>query len=280
MINLKDFSKYPRIVYNTSKHFVKQNSPTILSAIAVGGVVSTAVLAGKGTLKARDLLHEAQSKKYDEVMKKYYADPDMPTPSGVELTALETLRIVGPCYAPAAIMGAATIGCILGANSINLRRQAALASLYSLSEATLKEYKEKTKEIVGEKKAQKIDDERVQDVINRNPASTDGIIKTIHGETIFYDTLSGRYFTSDIEFVRRVENDIKSMIFGGDMSASLNDFYYQVGLNGIGLGEDVGWNIENLIDLKFTGVLMSDGTPCIAIGHNAGPIYNYQRCYM
>lgn len=282
MINLKDFSKYPRIVYNTSKHFIKQNSPTILSAIAVGGVVSTAVLAGKGTLKAHELLEYEKAERRSQAYDEYEKDPDKLVPDfdSANLTVLETLRIVRPCYAPAAIMGAATIGCILGANSINLRRQAALASLYSLSEATLKEYKEKAREIVGEKKAQKIEDEQVQDVINRHPASTDGIIRTIHGETVFYDTLSGRYFTSDIEFVRRVENDIKSMIFGGDMCASLNDFYYQVGLNGIGLGEDVGWNIENLIDLKFTGVLMSDGTPCIAIGHNAGPIYNYQRCYM
>lgn len=278
MINLKDFSKYPTIIYRTSKQFVKENSPTILSALAVGGVVSTAILAGKASIKARELLEHEKEERHSKAYEEYTNDPNMLVPDldSTNLTVLETLRIAGPCYVPAAIMGAATIGCILGANSLNLRRQAALASLYSISEATLKEYKEKTKELIGEKKAQKIEDEVVQDMVSRRPV--DYVIRTGKGETWFYDTLSGRYFLSDMEFVRRVENDIKGMIYG-DMCTTLNDFYYQLGLDGILLGEDCGWNVDHMIDLKFTGTLRSDGTPCIAIGYNVGPIYNYQKLY-
>lgn len=279
MINLKDFSKYPRMIYHTSKHFVKENAPTILTTLAIGGVVSTAVLAGKASIKASRLLEAEEEEKNARVAEEYYQDPEKMTPEYSELTVLETLKIAGPCYVPAAIMGAATIGCILGANSLNLRRQAALASLYSISEATLKEYKEKTKELMGEKKAQKIEDECVQDMINRHPVDDSNIFRTRHGDTLFYDTLSGRYFFSDIEFVRRVENDIKGQIYA-EMCVSLNDFYYQLDLNGIVLGEDCGWNVENMIDLKFTGALRSDGTPCIAIGYNAGPIYNFQHTYL
>lgn len=280
MINLKDFSKYPTVIYRTSKQFIKENSPTILSALAVGGVVTTAIMAGKGGIKAHELLEHEKDERFRKAHEEYINDPNMLVPNfdSMNLTVLETLRIAGPCYIPAAVMGAATIGCILGANSINLRRQAALASLYSLSEATLKEYKEKTKELVGEKKAQKIEDEQVQDIVAKSSGKNVHVFNTRHGDTLFYDTLSGRYFLSDIEFVRRVENDIKGMIYG-DMCATLNDFYYQLDLDGILLGEDCGWNVEHMIDLKFTGALTKHGEPCIAIGYNIGPVYNYQKMY-
>lgn len=257
MINLKDFSKYPAMIYRTSKQFVKTNAPTILTTLAVGGVISTAVMAVKATPKARELIELEEEHKIDK------------------LTVLETLRIAGPCYTPAAIMGAATIACILGANSINLRRQATLAGLYSASEAALREYKEKTKALIGEKKAGKIEDDIVQDIVNKHDPKTSPVVRTGNGDTWIFDTLSGRYFLSDIEFVRRAQNDINRMIIG-DLYVTLNDFYYALGLDGIGLGEDCGWNMEHMLDVKFTGTLMSDGTPCVALGYNVGPIYNYR----
>lgn len=271
MINLKDFSKYPAVIYRTSKQFVKTNAPTILTTLAVGGVISTAVMAAKATPKAKELLEVA----WNEKNKHIWLDRDSELKDAQKLTVLETLRIAGPCYTPAAIMGAATIACILGANSINLRRQATLAGLYSASEAALREYKEKTKALIGEKKAGKIEDDIVQDIVNKHDPKTSPVVRTGRGDTWIFDTLSGRYFLSDIEFVRHAQNDINQMIIG-DLYVTLNDFYYALGLDGIGLGEDCGWNMEHMLDVKFTGTLMSDGTPCVALGYNVGPIYNYR----
>lgn len=265
-MNLKDFSKYPKIIWNTSKHFLKENSPTILTGLGVAGVVTTAIMAANATPKALAALDKAYVEKNTE--------------SGIEdenmqdLTVLETLRVAAPYYAPSAIMGIATIGCIIGANSVNLRRNATLASLYSVSERTLKEYQAKTKEIVGEKKAQKIEDAAMQSIVNQHNGTE--VIKTINGDTPFFDPLSGRYFTSSIEFVRKAQNDIKEMIFG-DMAIPLNEFYYALGIPGITLGEDCGWNTSFMPDIQFTGTLRSDGTPCVALNYKVGPIYNYRN---
>jgi len=49
--------------------------------------------------------------------------------------------------------GAATIMCVVGSNSINARRVAALASLYSITETALDEYKAKVVETIGETKS-------------------------------------------------------------------------------------------------------------------------------
>jgi hypothetical protein len=50
-------------------------------------------------------------------------------------------------YLPAAIMGGLTIACVIDANSNNLRYNAALASVYSLTELALKENQTKVVKI-------------------------------------------------------------------------------------------------------------------------------------
>lgn len=45
-----------------------------------------------------------------------------------------------------------------------------------------------------------------------------------------------------------------------DMYISLNDFYYEIGLDPIKIGSDIGWNIDDgYIDLRFSSQLAQMG---------------------
>jgi hypothetical protein len=230
------------------------NSPTILTGLGVAGLITTVVLAVKATPKALLLLKES-----DEYLGyKTTSDP------------VTTIKVAWRPYAPAIIMGGVTVGCMIGANTINLRRNAALASIYSLTEATLREYQSKVVETIGEKKEKKIKDDIAKDRIDKNPSLNKGIIYTGKGDTLCYDTLSGRYFKSDMEFLRKIQNDVNRDIIN-HMWLSLNELYSELGLKGIKIGDDIGWNTDNLVEFEFSAQLSDEGVPTMVIDYATKP---------
>jgi hypothetical protein len=173
-------------------------------------------------------------------------------------------------------MGGVTVACIIGANSINLKRNAALASVYSITEATLKEYQSKVIETIGEKKEQAVRDEIAKDHLAKDPVSKKEVILTGKGEVLCYDSISGRYFKSDMEKLRRLENDFNKTLLT-EMYVSLNDVYYEMGLKGIKIGDDIGWNVDSLIEFNFSSQLTDDGQPCIVVDYLVGPRTDYRH---
>ena len=63
-----------------------------------------------------------------------------------------------------------------------------------------------------------------------------------------------------------------------DMYVSLNELYYELGLEGTKLGEQMGWNVDRgLIDLKFSATFSADDRPCIVLDYRVPPMYDYQN---
>lgn len=87
----------------------------------------------------------------------------------------------------------------------------------------MKLYQEKVVETIGEKKEQQIRDEVAKEQVAKNPVSKNEVIITGGGETLCYDSLSGRYFKSDIEKLRKAVNELNHTMVN-DMCASLNDY--------------------------------------------------------
>ena len=242
------------------KTTLAKHSPEILVGVGIAGMVVTTILAVKSTPKALDCI---QSKLYE---KEFGEDT---------LTPLETVEATWKCYIPAAVTGAVSIACIVGASSVNLRRNAALATAYALSETARTEFASKVKEQIGDKKEELVRSAVNQDKLTKNPIEKNEVYLTNKGETIFYDPISGRYFKSDIETVRRIVNEVNKVLVG-EGYVSLNDFYEALGLDPIRVGEDVGWRVDkSLIDPKFGAELASDGTPCIVLDYYVGPKYDY-----
>lgn len=251
--------KVELLARNLSRN-IKVNAPTILTGIAVTGLVSSVVLAIKATPKAMDYVILEENLKGDDLTKK------------------EVIQATWKCYIPTAVMSGVSIACIIGSNKVNMRRGAALASAYSLTEATLKEYQNKVVEVVGEKKAGVIKDEIAKDVVAKNPASGQEVIITGKGETLCLDVLSGRYFKSDIEKIRKAENDLNSRMLR-DEFISLNDVYYEFGLESTKLGDEMGWHQDDgLIYFEFSSQL-TDGIPCMVIDYQITPHYDYMDRY-
>ena len=96
------------------------------------------------------------------------------------------------------------------------------------------------------------------------------------GNTLCYDSASGRYFKSDMDKLKKAENTLNRQM-RDEMYVSLNEFYYEIGLEGIGVGDNMGWNIDSgYIDLEFSSQLASDGTPCLVISYRVEPRYEYK----
>ena len=89
--------------------------------------------------------------------------------------------------------------------------------------------------------------------------------------------MSGRYFESDIDKLKKIQNELNRTMLQEDY-ISLNEFYHEIGLDDIPIGEDMGWNINNkYMELDFSSQLTDDGRPCLVVGHYNPPQYNYAR---
>ena len=236
--------------------FCRRNASTILTCAGGVGVVATSVIAVKATPKAMQLLEEAKQKK------------------GEDLTKLESVRIAGPAYIPAILVGASTIACIFGANILNKRQQAAMASAYALLDNSYKEYKKKVVDLYGEQVDEKIKGEVAKDKYEPIEMGDDG--------ELFYDYFSERYFTSTLYDVQRAEYQVNRDIQMQGYS-TLNDFYENLGIDPIPGGDELGWseggNLERYwqdwLDFNHQKVVMDDGLECIIVTFFGEPYHEF-----
>lgn len=246
-----------------------KHSPEILTGVGIAGMVTTTVMAVRATPKALELIDEEKLERADNDENFIYGSTPLPIKDVIKLT--------WKCYIPATITGCLSISCLIGASSVNLRRNAALATAYTLSETALKEYRGKVVEVIGDKKEQAVRDAVAKDKIDQNPVTNREVIITEKGNTLCYDVTSGRYFKSDIDKLKKIENELNRQM-RDDMYISLNEFYYEIGLSSTSIGDDLGWNIDNgYIDLNFSSQLADDGTPCLVIDYQVAPRYEYDR---
>lgn len=235
---------------------LSDNAPTILTAMGVTGTVMTAYLTGRASVKAVEIIREES-----EVQ---------------ELDPKEKVLLTWKEFIPPLAVGALTVSCIIGVNRIGMRRTAAIAAAYSLSEKAFDEYRNKVAERFSESKEQRLRDDIAQDQVRARPVQSSEVIFTGSGDVLCYDSITGRYFTSDVETIRKAQNDINYQILN-NMYASLHDFYKKIGLPGTPYSHEVGWNLDNLLDVKFSAVIADDGRPCISINYGFSPSRAYHQ---
>lgn len=250
-------------VLNSIKIAASKHSPEILTGLGIAGMITTTVLAVKATPKALVLIEDKKKE-----LELYPAD---------KLTPVETVKATWKCYIPATVTGIASVTCLIGASSVNSRRNAALATAYNLSTTALTEYKEKVIETIGEKKEQTVRDKVAEERIKKEPVNPSAIIVSGNGNTRCFDTITKRRFTSDIEAIKKIVNELNRRMINGEDYISLNDFYYELGLDGSSIGDELGWNVsDGLIELEFSAQLDTDGIPCIVIDYAIAPKRGFQ----
>lgn len=248
-------------LFKTAGRAMSKHSPEILTGIGIAGMITTTVLAVRATPKAL-----RQIEKFEECV----------LLEDEKITPIDAIKVAWKPYIPAAVTGVFSVACLIGANSVNVRRNAALATAYKLSETAFSEYKSKVIETIGEKKEKVVRDEVAKSRVEKNPVSHGEVIITEKGNTLCYDAISGRYFKSDIDKIRKVENILNKRLLSEDY-VSLNDFYSELGLEYTKLGDELGWNvIDGLIEFDFSSTL-ADDTPCIVIDYKVAPKRGYDR---
>lgn len=246
------------ILAKGARKLIISNAPTILTGIAVAGVATTAVMAVRATPEAHERIVEAEVDK------------------GEKLTVVEVVRETWICYLPATLIGGATIACIIGANTVSSKRTAALAGAYSLVDSNYREYQEYVKKEFGDKREQAVKDKIAEDTIQRSDPEDRTVIITGNGTQLCCETFTNTYFESDIESIRKAQNDINYLI-NNDGYASLNDFYERLNLPHTEIGEQLGWTMDMPLELEFSSTLDKNHRAALAFRYSARPIPNYFR---
>jgi hypothetical protein len=241
-----------------ARKFAIDNAPAILTGVACAGVATTAVLAVKATKPALiDIMH---------------AEAEL----GRELTKSETAKLCWKYYIPAAGVGAMTIACIVTASSINSSRQAAMASAYVMTEQEFRKFQEKMAEQHGQNKTNKVQDDINQDYVRENPVKQEQVVIVTSGtDHLFMDKLSGRYFRSTVDKVEKAVNRI-NFDLNNNAYAPLNDFYEYLELDRTDMGEELGWQADDILEVRRSLVMAGD-EPCIVMSFSMTPVRNYWK---
>lgn len=234
----------------------KQHSPEILIGLGITGAASSVIFAVKATPKAMILLDQKKQE------------------LGVEkLEAKEIIKTAAPVYIPTAVSFGVSVACIIGASSMNARRNAALTAAYTMSESALRTYRDKVLETVGEGKEREIRQAAAIEQQQKTPEAQTVVVNNEAGQLKCFDSLSGRYFAATKNQVEKAVNDFNRQL-RDDMRMSLNEWYDMIGLDQNKLGDMLGWDIDRgYIETCYASRLDEEGMPCLVVNYVEPPHY-------
>lgn len=240
--------------------FLVKHEPELLMAMGISGLLFATAWGIKSTFKV--------SKKIDEYKKVHNC---------TKLTARELVKLTWKEYLPVVISTAVSIPCIIGGNRVSNKRYAALATAYTISETALQEYQDQTRLIVGEKKAQEIQEAANEETIKKTYPGKNQVIMTSNGNHKFYEPLTDRYFESTWNKIQKAANELNAKALGEVTGViTLNEWFEALGLPETAIGDQQGWSITGntggtLIDISISTHLTSDNEPCGAISYKVLP---------
>lgn len=245
------------------KHFIKslerlarKRSPEILVALGIVSMGTAVVFAIKDTPKAIEIVNEKTEEK------------------GEELTTVEKVKVTAKVYIPSAVAFTAGAACVIGASSIHLHRNAALAAAASLTDATFKSYRETVQEKIGKDAEKDISTEVAAKTMAQHPVDTTPVANSpSDGNTTWcFDPLSGRYFWSSMNAIEKAANLFNKQM-RDDVRLSCNEWYDYLGLRHVRLGDDSGWDIDRngYLDISWSSMLDDKGTPTLVLVYSNPP---------
>ena len=245
-------------LFQTSKKTLVENAPAILVGSTIVGVIGTGVAAGVGGYRAGTKVSNINLVNHEE-----NEDAEL-------LTRKDVAKATWKLYIPATLTGAGAITCVVFAHRTHTKRAAAVVAAYTLTSQEFSEYRNKMVEKLGEKK----EAEAAKEIVEKKVQDTEELSKVImvgDNKILCFDTVVGKYFESDMESIRKAQNDINDQAIH-HMYASQNDFFRLLGVSDAGsIGEDLGWRADALLDVSFTSVL-AQGKPCMAITYELVPL--------
>lgn len=232
---------------------ISKNSPALLFGAGVIGVVGTVVLASRSTLHLDEVID-----KHDAAVERVHnAAEDLEgytsTMYKKDLLVVKTTLVIDVCklYAPAAILGVASIAALTGSHVILSRRNAALGTTLAALDKAFKEYRGR---VVADQGVEK-DKEYMYGVVERDVITGE----TKKGEVIIEKQRSfgdggspySVLFTEDnlnwqttpvynVYFLRMVQNQLNDKLRAQGY-LFLNEAYHELGFPETQAGQVTGW---------------------------------------
>ncbi len=189
---------------------VKRHLPAILTIAGVVGVGATAFLTGKATLRAVELIDEAEKEKGDL------------------LTVSEKVKVAYKSYIPAALVGLGTSAGIIGANRSSAEQLAAVITAAKTMERELKDNRNAINDIYGERGLRKVDEKINETNLAKYSNDAKTIYNTGHGEVLCCEGfLTGTMFRANVEWIKKCVNDFNARLLDGE-GLSYNEFIQMV----------------------------------------------------
>ena len=224
-------------ILKTVQTFALRNSHHILTGLAILGVGASVALS----VRADRIMHEWDIDEFKQ------------------LTKEQRIKLYACIYAPPAIAVLATGACIVGAHSISVRRESSLLLAYEGTRQMYDRYRATVQDRLGPEEKQIAE----KAASKAQPVPRETIVYG-EGDCLFYDAYSGRYFKSTVNKIDRVVNELNYTLLR-EMCVSLNEFYAGIGLEGISLGDQLGWNEQRQIEVHYGAKVSEEGKAVVVI---------------
>lgn len=258
---MKNLNGLSRAIHRVGFQF-KKHSPEILMGVGIIGTVASTVLACKATLKVNDILEQPKkdierihecANNVEMIESGKYTEKD----AKKDLTIVYTqagIKLVKN-YAPAVIVGALSIGCILSSYKIMHTRNVAIGAAYAAVDKGFKDYRKRVKERFGEEVDRELKHNIKAKTVEVIEANEDGkeevktkTIEVMGNEDIsefavFFDEASP-YWVKNAEYNKiflRAQERYANEKLKANGFLYLNEVYEALGIPRTAAGQQVGW---------------------------------------
>lgn len=237
----------------------------------------------------------------DKAARQSARDLDIMEDMDGELTTKQKFEVTYKNYIPAAAFTILTAACIVGEYAVGKKTEGALIGAYAALETAYKQYQNKTKEIVGEEKAEEIDDSIVSDLYEQAYMDAYEDVKTqlieeaneelgpipSEGKELFYDEETGNFFESSEAEIFQAKYNLNYYL-NTWKGVPLNYWNIQTGQPQTEEGMYLGWVYDkndfysfgtSWIDVEMTDKKTSTGKPYKSIKFLSEPTIDYCKTF-
>lgn len=267
----------------------QKHTPTILFAAGIVGVVATAVLASRATLKLDEILdeHEDNIDLVKGASNAGYSEQDRK--QDLIVCYIRTGSRIAKIYAPAVIVGLASIAALTGSHVVLNRRNVALTAAYAAVDKAFRQYRDRVLEEFGYDKDQELrygyEEREIVEETDKGPKT-----KMLKRVSVNSASMYAKWFDEgnpnwepsagrNMMFLRMQQQFANDKLHMNGY-LFLNDVYEMLGMKRTSEGQAVGWvldggNSDNFVDFGFEGKQNQEGVRDFINGWNKALLLDF-----
>lgn len=260
-MNMKNFFK-PLV------NFVSKHDTAIFTTVSIGSTLASIYFTYKNTPKFKQVLEEL----------------------GPDAKLADKVKALAPVAAPTIVSATISIGSTAALNKVTsdrINNLASVCSLHQIANTIHDEYEKKAREILGEEKAEEIQEAASKEVAKKSfeshALSSNGSIgsneycpiETGHGNDLFYLEWTDQWFRADIAFVKDIFTALNYQLTN-ELSIGVQELQANLGLPTIPAFKDQVWNIDfGTIDARYYAELTDTDRVYTTIHFHNEPVDRY-----